>query len=367
MDQDPTAALPDPGMVPQQVALQKMVDAFAAKGIRLHIDAGSRFSATFNPALFNLGGGNVAGSIPYAPCTSIPNALPTASTQLPGCSNFYAHKNGNFDVRRRPIFHYNLFANSQLTTGLVGSSGYAEIVGNDSMLTMGHWGFTTGTAQAINLLNNMQAGTLMHEFGHNLGLQHGGFESINNYKPNYLSIMNYMYQLQGLPGSVNTSSAYDRYKYYVDGRNNTPRSSCTLSNSACGASTGFIIDYSNGTSAALDEANLFESSVIGRGALSTSDYADWNLSGTLTPLAYALDLNGDGSLAVLKDYNDWANIVLPFARNFAGANSGVSNAATATRRANPMRDHDKRFEVEEAPHPQLLRELRDAALPGFRR
>ncbi len=367
MDMDPAALAVDPGMVPQQVALQKVVDAFAAKNIRLHIDAGSRFSATFNPVLFNLGGGNAAGSIPYAPCTSFPSALPTAATQLTGCSNFYAHKNSNFDVRRRPISHYNLFANSQLTTGLAGSSGYAEIIGNDSMLTMGHWGFSTTTAQNTNILNNMQASTLMHEFGHNLGLQHGGFESTNNYKPNYLSIMNYMYQLAGLPGSVNTVSAADRYKYYVDGLNRTPRNQCLLSNSACG--TSFIIDYSDGSSAQLDELALTESSLIGRGALTAADYADWNLTGLLEAIPYPLDLNRDGSFLVLRDYNDWANIVLPFARNFAGANSGASNAPTVStlKRANPMRDHDKTFEKEEPPSDQLLREIRSGALPGFRR
>jgi uncharacterized repeat protein (TIGR01451 family) len=39
-----------------------------------------------------------------------------------------------------------------------------------------------------------QAGTLLHEFGHNLGLAHGGNESSNNNKPNYLSVMNYTFQ-----------------------------------------------------------------------------------------------------------------------------------------------------------------------------
>src|SRR5438128_225063 len=50
----------------------------------------------------------------------------------------------------------------------------------------------------LNRLINVQSSTLMHELGHNLGLHHGGDED-TNYKPNYLSIMNYMYQLEGLP------------------------------------------------------------------------------------------------------------------------------------------------------------------------
>jgi hypothetical protein len=39
-----------------------------------------------------------------------------------------------------------------------------------------------------------QEGTLMHEFGHNLDLHHGGNNDFN-YKPNYISVMNYIFQL----------------------------------------------------------------------------------------------------------------------------------------------------------------------------
>lgn len=49
-----------------------------------------------------------------------------------------------------------------------------------------------------------QAGTIMHELGHTLGLRHGGNEG-TNCKPNYLSVMNYSFQTRlipnpGLPG-----------------------------------------------------------------------------------------------------------------------------------------------------------------------
>lgn len=39
----------------------------------------------------------------------------------------------------------------------------------------------------------------MHELGHNLGLKHGGADLCINYKPHYLSIMNYTYQANGIP------------------------------------------------------------------------------------------------------------------------------------------------------------------------
>jgi hypothetical protein len=43
-----------------------------------------------------------------------------------------------------------------------------------------------------------QAGTFMHELGHTLGLRHGGNEDTPEYKPNYLSVMNYMWQFAAL-------------------------------------------------------------------------------------------------------------------------------------------------------------------------
>jgi hypothetical protein len=50
-----------------------------------------------------------------------------------------------------------------------------------------------------------QGGTFMHELGHNLGLRHGGGSDLNGdaedtptFKPNYLSVMNYKFQLVGI-------------------------------------------------------------------------------------------------------------------------------------------------------------------------
>ena len=37
----------------------------------------------------------------------------------------------------------------------------------------------------------------IHELGHNLGLKHGGTDNLN-YKPNYLSVMNYFFQFGGV-------------------------------------------------------------------------------------------------------------------------------------------------------------------------
>src|SRR5689334_22291027 len=95
---------------------------------------------------------------------------------------------------RRFAFHYALFTHLQTndtTDPLQTSSGCGELPGNDFQVSMGGFSGGVGTLQE-------QAGTLMHEFGHNLNLRHGGGDGLN-YKPNYLSIMNYRYQLSGIP------------------------------------------------------------------------------------------------------------------------------------------------------------------------
>ncbi|HSE39195.1 MAG TPA: hypothetical protein VLH08_00395, partial [Acidobacteriota bacterium] len=57
-----------------------------------------------------------------------------------------------------------------------------------------------------------QAGTFLHELGHNLGLMHGGNDHISN-KPNHLSVMSYAYQTGGIPIDVPNDQLYYLYDY----------------------------------------------------------------------------------------------------------------------------------------------------------
>ena len=50
--------------------------------------------------------------------------------------------------------------------------------------------------------DNQTAGTIMHELGHTVMLRHGGLTGNPNCAPNYLSVMNYLYQLRGLKHGV---------------------------------------------------------------------------------------------------------------------------------------------------------------------
>ena len=104
---------------------------------------------------------------------------------------------------KRLVYHYALFGDSAFdeTTGLPTTrGGISEFSGNDLAVTLGGWS-AEGIADATGL-RSLEARTFMHELGHNLGLDHGGDQVEptradaahgHNCKPNYLSLMNYLY------------------------------------------------------------------------------------------------------------------------------------------------------------------------------
>ena len=90
---------------------------------------------------------------------------------------------GNQRSQKGQVFHYVIFAHSQTNTG---SSGAAESKGNDIMVSLGTFDGKIGS-------KDQQKGTLLHEFGHNIGLKHGGKDDVGC-KPNYLSVMSFTKQ-----------------------------------------------------------------------------------------------------------------------------------------------------------------------------
>src|SRR5262245_28982179 len=137
-------------------------------GIKLHVDYGQ--------------GGLLKGG----------NSLPEQAL-LPGVisgdwSAFDVIKNANFAPERRPIFHYAIFAHNIHPNGTSGIS--RGIPASDFIVSLGAWTNQVGTLQE-------QAGTFMHELGHNINLRHGGSDHVN-YKANFLSVMNYFFQTRGL-------------------------------------------------------------------------------------------------------------------------------------------------------------------------
>ncbi|HYH04929.1 MAG TPA: hypothetical protein VEC37_17695 [Bacillota bacterium] len=298
----------DPGVTPRREALDKVKAAFQAKNIMVHFDVGNLYSNSVNPVNYNLDGRNHC--VPFAQAVGM-------GTQT-GKANIYQYKVNYMPLAKKQIFHYLLMAYSQNPDGSGGSSGVAEVNGNDFIVTLGNWGLNANNAANSNRLINYQAGTIMHEFGHNLGLYHGGDETNINFKPNYVSIMNYLYQLYGLPKIGNNEG--DRYYYwraYVLNQSQFERYVPLAYDSLINGpkSTGFVLDYSNGSGGAINESAVVESDGLRR---TGSNGIDFNGNGVASDIV-SMDLNSDGTVSssVYGDYNDWQNINLFFIRDLS--------------------------------------------------
>jgi len=188
----------------------------------------------------------------------------------------------NIGAGRNLIFHYALCVHALANLPTAGGVAF----GRNFIITT--------DAPANGLTAFYQAASFVHELGHTLGLDHGGNEEYN-YKPNYLSVMNYMF-CNGL--------------LYAPG------------------ASGKSIDYSSVALPALIESNLNERiglngpSDIERyvtdwwcpngglnGSYRVNDWLDWNCDG-LHEREVSADINQDGELTALNGFDDWAN--LPF-------------------------------------------------------
>jgi hypothetical protein len=261
--------------------------------------------------------------IPHVTATAFPPCTPAAAA---GNANFDALKTQNFGTLAEQgvpsrinaksfAYHYALFVHNQSGTGNT-ASGCAEVGGNDFMVSLGSWGLVTqldGSRHNAGT-TDQQAGTFMHELGHNLGLRHGGGDN-SNCKPNYQSVMNYTLQTTNVI-------------------------------------TGRPLDYSRVTLAPLNEASLSETTGVGAPPASlflgkvafgpqsgvpskaqvltvnADGSIDWSRAGGVSATPVARDVNnlaiaGCPAIAgaeTLQGYNDWANIDLNFRASvdFAG-------------------------------------------------
>lgn len=255
---------------PTIVAVNKVIAAFAAAPVNNpNGTTGVNFIADYGQGgVFT--GGNLAADPDGVLGTGVSGA------------EFNAHKNANHAAERRPYFHYSLHPHRYNANST--SSGQAELPGNDQIVSL----YCAGSDQNV-------ANTIVHELGHNLFLQHGGFEG-TNYKPNYNSVMNYRYQF---PGADND---------------------CTPPGNG-------VLGYSTGVRISLNESSLDEQAGIC--GLGVGPPIDWNGDGDATDVGLVWDINrdganiGDGFFSIVADYNDWANIF------FLGLNAGDGASAMA--------------------------------------
>jgi hypothetical protein len=151
-----------------------------------------------------------------------------------------------------------------------------------------------------------QASILMHEIGHCLHLHHGGSVDTNN-KPNYISVMNYLFALPTLSdgGDIN----------YSDG------SLAPLDENALNETTGLGIAPSNHLYALIQGQQRTD---VRSG--DDPDAVDWNSNGVVDTGPIATDINGDSVKETLYDFNDWREVKRP-TRGFGwvGLNAGIED------------------------------------------
>jgi hypothetical protein len=336
--------------LPKYAALNAVAQTFAnhrdarfPNGIAVHFDVGNNYQGMpFIIPATNGQGGEVIEESPLLLC---PNAVTTKCTYSENYSvlgykkGFHGVKEGfpilnipsHFARNRKDIFHYVLFAHAlagpfdpmtgkPISKDPKSVSGVADRPGGDLMVTLGLWRYDdpANCDPAVNCVDQtgsdlVQAGTLMHELGHNLGLSHAGLNRSPNCVPNYPSVMNYLYQTRGLTDFFGKEH----------------------------------VDYSSGSLSKLNELSLSETQPLGPlqyrvrfwgpsatipgAALAHCDgttitdgalYArletpglstpDWNNDGKVNG-PWALDANFNGSIGDENDFadsNDWANLNL---------------------------------------------------------
>ncbi|WP_164013458.1 hypothetical protein [Pyxidicoccus trucidator] len=218
----------------------------------------------------------------------------------PVWTDFDVIKGKYFAANRAPYFHYMLFAH-RYDGG--NSSGISRgIPAHDFVVTLG---FAAVTEVQL-------AGTLMHELGHNIGLRHGGTDNAN-YKPNYLSIMNYQYQFYGFGiGGLNNVLDYSRVRV------------ASISEQSVNEVSAFtpVAPTTEADLAKISALRFNNAQVTGN----ASTNLDFNNNGSIQATSYARDLDGNGSTANVfpASQNDWLALAYDGGGQIGFATSGIT-------------------------------------------
>ena len=199
----------------------------------------------------------------------IDEEIPTDTNLDPVWDEFYQLK--SMSPERERIFHYCIWG---VRHNGGRSSGISDGIGsNNFLVTLGR-----------NATVEQQAGTFMHQLGHNLGLRHGG-KVDTDHKPNYVSVMNSTFQMIG----VYRNESFGHFDY-------TKQPGGWLDENRLNEYQGMKeIPGKYGTLFCVDTCDYFAQA---NGSI------DWNQDGLLSNSVRA-DINGDGRYEKLGASSDW--------------------------------------------------------------
>lgn len=207
----------------------------------------------------------------------------------------------NFADARAQVFHYSIWGHRYRLNG-TGSSGVS--FGNDFqvfLVTLGAFDNQVGSV-------DQQAGTFMHELGHNLGLGHGGGDAIQH-KPNYLSVMNYLFQMGGLIRDGNEGQ-YDYSRWDLpdlDERNLSEANGLNGGAAVARYGTRYNVNF--------PFLCLSDPSLSGTSLFVVAEHVNgpinWDCNIGIDDDPVQEDVNGDGQISMaLHSHDDWAALDL---------------------------------------------------------
>ena len=224
-----------------------------------------------------------------------PNGMVTTTFQIPVSNQNVP--DGTYQFNCAGQASPPCIADPQLGVSYLGptsTSGHGDFAGGDVAVTLGLWGadnapgcvvdpsqLSPGQVSCDDKVGTLkvQTGTLMHELGHTLKLAHGGiyypstfngtpYPSVPTYelncKPNYLSVMSYLFQVRGFvdgdpndPAPYNDPTQYRQFDYSGQWLPPLRETTCAVGANGCDAdSATYYTQFGNTVNPLNESAGL---------------------------------------------------------------------------------------------------------------